>query len=304
MKKAAIISIICWSLVAVLLLAGLWYGLNHSSGWSLPFLHIGSDEKTPFEGETAQSKTSHPAQDITQIQINWMAGDIHIVQHNSPEIAFEQTSSWEIPEERLLRYRQQGGKLTINEGNTRLFTSLKGKTNLTVYLPQNCSLQEFSVDMASAALTIDCLQAQAIRLDTASGSITLGQVQTNSLEIDSASGSVGAENLQAEQVDINTASGSVDLTGSIQEIDCDTASGSVTVDSAVCPRQLDADTVSGSVTLRIPENAGFTATLSAVSGSLSTSFPCELSKGKAVYGDGSAQFSVNSVSGSFQIKLR
>ena len=61
------------------------------------------------------------------------------------------------------------------------------------------------------------------------------------------------------------------------------------------------DGVSGRITIALPETAGFTAKLDTVSGSLSCAFPGTLGSDLVVVGDGNADYSFDTVSGSVSI---
>ena len=107
------------------------------------------------------------------------------------------------------------------------------------------------------------------------------------------------------ELDIETTSGNVTVASDgITDLDVDTTSGKVDIDVKTAPRSVDIETVSGAITLNIPENSGFTAEVAKVSGSFSCDFSAEHRLGKYIYGDGSGDYSFESVSGNIAIKKR
>ena len=65
-------------------------------------------------------------------------------------------------------------------------------------------------------------------------------------------------------------------------------------------------TTSGKISLRLPENQGFTAKYSSMSGNFTTDFPVRGDvggrKGKAIFASGDAEYTLNTMSGSMEIR--
>lgn len=161
-------------------------------------------------------------------------------------------------------------------------------------------------------------EAQHIVFHSTSGSVTCG-ASVQSAALNSTSGSIGftgkAETLNAgcssgsirvngsfHKVQCSTSSGSIRFEGEVNEIKCSATSGGVSIDSGVCPSKAEVNTTSSQIRLTIPGDKGFTAYYHTISGRFNCDFPVRITDGRAVYGDGSAQFNLTSTSGNIVIK--
>ena len=159
-------------------------------------------------------------------------------------------------------------------------------------------------------------------LSTTSGTVNL-YGSFGEVKFSSTSGDFHAEGA-ADSVDADAISGTISLTGSYRDIDADTTSGKVFLElrdvapeidigttsadvlicSEIAPVELDIDTTSGSVELAIPGGSSFTLDYDTTSGELKSDLPLTM-KGTELYsGDGSAEYSVSTTSGSLTIRPR
>ncbi|MDR1117040.1 MAG: DUF4097 family beta strand repeat-containing protein [Oscillospiraceae bacterium] len=324
MRTAAIIRIVCWSIVIVVLAGIVFMGVNGGfSYFDLPFISIGNPG---FEGTVSTTGSeSVNAADISNIEIDWTAGKVGISAYDGSEIKFTQTSNRSIEDKDRMVYKVEAGKLRVRDGDGQRkygFISFgnKNSTDLTMWIPANIYLSALDVSVVSASASVSGVTLGRINIDGVSGGITVYNIISEEARFDTVSGEITAEgieigNLKSDSVsgsaafygtmkklNYSSVSGAVKLEGSVNEARCDTTSGSVEISSSVCPGYISASTVSGSVTIAIPDNDGFTLSYDKVSGSLSNDFPTTESGGRKIYGNGSADFNIDTVSGGLNIR--
>lgn len=326
MSKAAKVTV--WSVIAIILTAillVLLFGSGHKS-----FYNVGSvsgyykDSNLYKEGNVKSD-----AQSVKNIEIHWICGDVKIIPHSGSQIEISESindGNDELNSKNSMRYLIKDGKLTVQFTKSykffeRLFYNVRGKS-LTVLIPQNnLNLDEFSVNTVSADsivksfngqnLTVnnvsgnieltDCNLTDKLSLDNVSGTVNIKTVKADSLKLGTVSGNITLTDTEAEKLDIDTVSGKIKADGSFKEIDGESVSGDYTVTSATALNKISFDSVSGCFDLLMPENSGFTADFDGVSGDFNSNFPIISSNGKKVFGNGSAPYDFDVVSGDVTI---
>ena len=206
---------------------------------------------------------SLPVDGIREIEIEWIAGEVEIECYDGSEIVFSETSAEQLSERQTMRYLVKDGELEIRCCESKT-VQLPEKT-LTVQIPASLIADELEADVVSASLTARGVQAREIKLESVSGNIC-------------------ADGLTAEKLQIDTVSGIAEI------LRCDVA------------RKLKIDTVSGNAAMQLAASAtGFTLKFDTVSGSVHCDVPVTTSRKSMVYGDGSLEIEMESVSGSFKI---
>ena len=141
----------------------------------------------------------------------------------------------------------------------------------------------------------------SLELDTASTDLTVRDMIIREMEIDSASGTAKFENCTVSSLDVDTASGDVTFSGSLNELDFEAASASFTGVLENVPDKVKMDSMSGGLTLTLPEDAGFTVSLDAMSSDFSSDFPTVKKNKSYVCGDGHCKIDVDAMSGDVSI---
>ena len=141
----------------------------------------------------------------------------------------------------------------------------------------------------------------SLELDTASTDLAVRDMIIREMEIDSASGTAKFENCTVSSLDVDTASGDVTFTGSLSELDFEAASASFTGVLENVPDKVKMDSMSGGLTLTLPEDAGFTVSLDAMSSDFSSDFPTVKKNKSYVCGDGHCKIDVDAMSGDVSI---
>lgn len=141
----------------------------------------------------------------------------------------------------------------------------------------------------------------SLELDTASTDLTVRDMIIREMEIDSASGTAKFENCTVSSLDVDTASGDVTFSGSLNELDFEAASASFTGVLENVPDKVKMDSMSGGLALTLPEDAGFTVSLDAMSSDFSSDFPTVKKNKSYVCGDGHCKIEVSAMSGDVSI---
>ena len=104
-----------------------------------------------------------------------------------------------------------------------------------------------------------------------------------------------------DSLELDTASGDVTFSGSLNGLDFEAASASFTGVLENVPDQVKMDSMSGDLTLTLPEGAGFTVSLDAMSSDFSSDFPTVKKNKSYVCGDGHCKIDVDAMSGDVSI---
>lgn len=326
MKTSAIVRIIIWSVVAVLLCGVLIAGLSSHFSWSflenigLSWSSFRYDEQGYSIGDFQTDAEIHT------LNIHWIGGSVHFTISEDDSVAVEEKSSKPLDEDDRMRYKVDGGVLTIRARKSGMFFGIGKKLSkdLTVAVPKELAgkLTQIAADCVSASVSLSDMTVQTLQIDTVSGNISIqnskigsasfdsvsgrtsiSDCTVDSISCDSTSGSVTCNSVSANSLEMNSTSGRCKFSGAVKKVDADTVSGSVEIDSSTEIERFESDTVSGSVLLRIPDSNGFTAKLDSVSGDFNCNAPVTSSKSSRTYADGSANFNFDSVSGDVTIQL-
>ncbi|MDR1628707.1 MAG: DUF4097 domain-containing protein [Oscillospiraceae bacterium] len=309
MKTSAIIRIVLWSFVALLLTAVLCVSIA-APAWSfLPSfenmnwgINVGGSNLSYANSELYTPAMEMVTLDgVSSISVNWPSGGVLVQAHDKSTVSFSETGAENADEEMKLHYYVTNNRLFVQFAKAKRWYgwSFPGK-QLTMFVPQSM-LQELGVSSVSAKIELKDFSAMKLDVESVSGDISLLNLTANSCDVEQVSGRISGEGVNFADYDAQTVSGRAELSGSFQTLSHEGVSGSADYVSAVCPEEARISSVSGSMQLRIPENPGFTARYERVSGSFSSEFPAISEKNRSVYGDGSAEFSFETVSGSISI---
>lgn len=234
--------------------------------------------------QTGSVGSADPAA-IREIKIEWISGSVTVEPGDVQEITFLESGNGTDKYEMV--WKQSGDELVIQYSKDSGIAGFglhfgDGSKDLTVTVPRGWV-------------------CDSLELDTASTDLTVRDMIIREMEIDSASGTAKFENCTVSSLDVDTASGDVTFSGSLNELDFEAASASFTGVLENVPDQVNMDSMSGGLTLTLPEDAGFTVSLDAMSSDFSSDFPTVKKNKSYVCGDGHCKIDVDAMSGDVSI---
>ena len=284
MKTNAIVRIVIWSIVLVVLLGILVLFIRYD-GLKTTYsstVTVSDDAVYPVvTGETA----SVDASQVHKISIEWVAGDILLQPGDVDTIEFSESEPTD--ERYAMVWKQSGNKLsiqfckeTISGFGITIGTDLS--KDLVITVPQDWVCTELEIDAASANVIVRDLTIREVDFDGASGTCEFENCHVDSLEMD-------------------TASGDISFYGTLDTLDIDGASACICATLTNIPSRIDVDTMSGDLELTLPENAGFTVSMSTLSSDFYSDFETTSKNGSYVHGDGACRINVDAMSGDVTI---
>lgn len=217
---------------------------------------------------------------IREIKIEWISGSVTVEPGDVQEITFLESGNGTDKYEMV--WKQSGDELVIqySKGSSTAGFGLHfgdGSKDLTVTVPRGWV-------------------CDSLELDTASTDLTVRNMIIREMEIDSASGTAKFENCTVSSLDVNIAFEDVTFSGSLNELDFEAASASFTGVLENVPNLIKMDSMSSDLTLTLPEDAGFTVSLDAMSSDFSSDFPTVKKNKSYVCGDGHCKIEVSAMS--------
>lgn len=245
--------------------------------------------------------------EVDNLEIEWISGAVKIAYHTENTVKFSEESDKELSDNNSLYYWLEGKTLHIKFARSGKGNYLNVGKTLTLYLPAGVMIRYADIETVSADVEIGAVAFNNTDIKTVSGDVSVKAGSfVSKAEISTTSGDINATIAATTgELDVETTSGNVSVVSDgITSLDVDTTSGKVDIDVKSAPRKVDIETVSGAISLSIPENSGFTAGVAKVSGNFRCDFAAEHRLGKYIYGDGSGDYSFESVSGNIAIKKR
>jgi len=224
----------------------------------------------------ADGQVSFPADQVSSVDIEWVAGSVEIVRGKSDEISVSESADGSLDEEDLLGYRLKNGRLEIKYCKSTIKIGLfqnDPEKHLTVSLPDKL-YDQIAVDSVSADVNITGLESARMNLVTVSGNTLLTDVAlSNALDYEGVSGNFSAENLQCHALNVENVSGLVNLNGSVSaSADLETVSGDIHLTSTARIREIDGESVSANLYITLPADSKIDWKLESASGKIESDF--------------------------------
>ncbi|GFI61274.1 hypothetical protein IMSAG049_00431 [Clostridiales bacterium] len=297
-KTTGIIKIIFWSVLALFLFNLLFKNLYG-------YTHIPRLSSSEHFGKNKVSENDFT--DISEIEINWIDGEITVGIYDGDTINVSEYSKNPLSVKDMMQCKLSGDKLSIDycsrKGFSFLFKPKNINKRLTVLIPKKLAqLNELKIDTVSSLIDISEICTKNINVETVSGPASISNVTLSDFSSSSVSGKIFAKSLTAQSINLDTVSGDCFIEGSVSLVDFDSTSGSLEFTSDICPSEIKAATISGNVTAYIPEDSSFSYSFDRVSGNFNTDFSVVLSKGGGTCGNADSEFSFDTVSGDVMLK--
>lgn len=237
---------------------------------------------------------------VSELDITWINGSVTVETYNGANVELVESVSSATADQ--LRWQLKNGKLTVYSRKSLWFLQLFNlgslpEKQLTLRIPADTTLRSIEISAVSAAVDLTDLQAGDIKIDQVSGNTALFSVTGSELELDGTSGKLTCTDCSFTSLNYSTVSGDLAYTGSLSEAETDSVSGDVRIESTQMLREIDGNSVSGNFRITMPAGSGFTVETDSLSGDLNSDFPLTAGSEGKVYGNGSAEYSFDSVSG-------
>ena len=258
------------------------------------------DDDTGFNNAyTGSNSYSVPADGIDKIRVEWVSGLVRVQPYEGTDIKLDEMSNDNISEEYALRYKIADGKLTVRFCKKHTWY---GVDAAMLNLDEIIKPKELVVSVPRAMLESGEMD---IQLDGVSNDAYISSARLGELDANSISGDIDIENITAKEIDLDTVSGQMTIDGGYGNAKLNSTSGGVWfTDESDGIKELEIGTVSGDVTMQLPQGAGFNMMVSTVSGDVSSVFGLTKNGSNYVYGDASADFDIDTVSGDITIQER
>ena len=240
-----------------------------------------------LDGSYTGGEIRVPAESITALSIDWVAGDVKIMVTDGEEIVVTEHVDRGIPAEYALQL-EADDTLRIRYSNDVWGIDMPEK-DLTVLLPRTVAENLTAVDLSGVSANF------------AVGKLTV----RDAFSFDTTSGKLEMQSMNAPQAkaDVSSVSGKVELDGSFREVKAGSTSGEIDLMLRNAPAAVEVSTVSGEVDVELPAGTGCTLDYSTVSGELECDFPLTKSvDGKYVCGDGACRMEIGTTSGSLSVE--
>lgn len=302
-----ILRLTLWSVVIIILVVMLILGLTGRLSKVFPHsdfsFNIGNTLNYPDSELYSVGGGSADTQEVSSIELHWISGDVKVIEYGGEDIKFSETSTYTMEEKDQMRYYVNNGRLMIQfsaPGNFDIFGDVRGKS-LTVYVPKGFEMDDLIIDTVSASIDVQKLKAAYAKIESVSGTVYALDIVSDDLTLESTSGNITAQTCSAKSLATEEVSGSLDVEGEFAKVSCDTVSGNTKVSPGSNILKIDIKSVSGEITVELPENNGFTAKYDSVSGEFTCGFPVLTGKDSVTYGNGNADFRLETVSGDIEI---
>lgn len=237
MKKILIIIAFCLCLIAV--------GILGTSCLLKKIANNAISNTVHYKDESKYSigNFSYNAENVDKIEINWIFGDITLVESDSAQLNVTEDED-SMNEKEKLRYFLDGRTLKIQFWKSNYIGNIKSlKKDVTIEVPRNIKIQ---IDQVSGNIEGENLDLRSLDLDVVSGRVHIQTLKTYDLNVDSVSGFVKIGSLNAKDVSIDSVSGNVDIgLNSGNEVEIETVSGSVDIKLNGLGATIDFGSVSG-----------------------------------------------------------
>lgn len=241
---------------------------------------------------------TYNAKDVNTVEINWVGGEIEIVQSENATLSVTENGET-LDSEEQMHYYIRNGKLIIHYCESGHFGEINSaKKKLRVEIPEGA---ELDIDNVSADITLGEINVSDFELTNVSGDVTFAGITAKDIDIEIVSGKIDAKSVCARTFSVNGVSGNINAAKiDADEIDIEIVSGKTELVLArAC--EVDISGVSGNVKITLPEGIGTEVELDSASGNLHSDRDYTKKGDTYFFGGGEAKIDVETVSGELYI---
>lgn len=219
---------------------------------------------------------------INTINIDWIAGNVYIIQSTNNEIIIREDVDIEIEDIYKMHYLYDNGVLNIKYAGSMRNLNYNYKTkDLYLMLPNI---------------------ANEININSVSSDIQISMVSINDLEIDNVSGYINIEDATINNLEIDNVSGDIIIFDNyIKDLDIDTVSGNAGLSFNSLPLDLDVSSTSATISIYIKDSDPLKISFETISGKLKTNLEYVKKGDTYIFNNGTLEYEIDSVSGSLKV---
>lgn len=195
------------------------------------------------ESKYSVGNFEYQSSEIDKIEINWIFGDITIVESDNEVLSVSEKES-ALNTNQQLRYLIEGSTLKIQFWKSKYKGKLSNhKKDLTIEIPKGIKLE---IKQVSGNIESVILNLESLDIDIVSGNTRIDTLTANDINIDSVSGNINIKSIKSNDIDVDIVSGNVNLGfASAKEVDIDSVSGDIVLSLNGMGATIDYNSVSG-----------------------------------------------------------
>ena len=254
-------------------------------------------------------------EDIQKIDVSWTSGKVTVAYHAENTISLKESAKRALSDDEKLQWWVDGDTLRVQFTRPGIRWNMPEK-ELTITLPESIRLLQANIGTTSGEIEIPEMKAEVLIVDSTSGDIR-ASVETEKAEVNATSGDQQLEfRGNAEQIRVNSTSGNIHVKAEkatlieaastsggigITAHECNTAkanstSGNIDVELGKM-NQISISATSGNVTAKLPQEPGFTATVTTTGGDFTYGLALTRDGDKYYCGDGSGTVDIHTTAG-------
>lgn len=241
---------------------------------------------------TEEASYTQEIDDIYNIDISWLAGDVTVSTYSGDVIkVVESTSSDLSSNEKLLaEIQDETYQIEWSMDYNAFDSDFPSYTkSLEVYIPEDMEIEQLTVNGRSSDVSVNDIFAEYVKIQATSGEITCDNIITENLVISQVEGNAVVNDCYAYELKVSTLSGDMEIKNSTGlSTDLDTTSGEITMEdyfqeltvmsvtgdvnliTKMNFTSIDINSVSGNINLSVPTNTSATMEYETYDGEIST----------------------------------
>ncbi|MGN1413650.1 MAG: DUF4097 family beta strand repeat-containing protein [Anaerovoracaceae bacterium] len=220
---------------------------------------------------------------VKNLEIEWLSGKVNVTVSESDSILLEETANKELPDDLIMRWKQDGDTLRVKFCNAGTWNTNGMEKELTVTIPEGLELDVLEIETVSADISAQQIKADAVDCETVSGDVDIAVDRVKLLQAETVSGSIIAAAKELKETELDTTSGDIRL--NLEKVSGDCEIG----------------TVSGDVTLAVPGRSDFAVRYDTVSGEMESDISLKKDGDEFICGSGKHTFRIDTISGNLTI---
>ncbi len=324
MKKSFLFTMIAGGVSILFLICVLIVGIK-SGGFGIgAFLNSEDSEQGKWQKEYTYT---WDAEELEGVEISWLNGPVSVKTGKGAYVEISESVDQTLSEKEALSLSSSENVLQIkwNSDLIPLAIFQNREKALEVVVPEELAgkLRVLHCKNDSGRIAASGFTAESCRFSSVSGDLSLSDLSGESAEFSTVSGDLSfqeitmAESFEAATVsgvlqgekfiapesNFSTVSGKMALSGKTDTFLASSVSAPVFASLLKCPREASLESVSGKLSLSIPENDGFQATHSSVSGRFSSDFPLKQENRETAFykGGKASKLSFSTTSGKMEL---